>query len=58
LRHTNATLRSLTGRSVDVGSMRLGHSTVKITLDRYVHPDSVANRAAADTLPRLCEGPM
>ena len=52
MRHTNATLRSLTGVSVKVVSMRLGHSTVKITLDRYVHPESVAGRAAADTLER------
>jgi hypothetical protein len=35
---------------------RLGHTTVMFTLDRYVHPDQVAHRHAADELRRLFEG--
>ena len=58
VRHTNATLLILAGVSVNVVSMRLGQSTVKITLDHYVHPDSVAGRAAASTRARPFEDPL
>jgi integrase len=50
LRHTSATLSILAVVSARVVSTRLGHSSVKITLDRYVHPDAAAGREAASRL--------
>lgn len=56
LRHTCATLLILAGVSPKIVSERLGHDDVAFTLDRYVHPDAEAGRAAADALSRLLGG--
>lgn len=53
LRHTQATL--LIGENVDIKtvSSRLGHSTVKLTLDTYSHAIAAKDKAAADTIGSL-----
>ncbi|MBM3456918.1 MAG: site-specific integrase [Armatimonadetes bacterium] len=57
LRHTHATLLLVAGVHARVVSERLGHSTVKITLDRYSHVVPGLDRGAADSLQALLEGP-
>lgn len=53
LRHTQATL--LIGAKTDIKtvSSRLGHSTVRLTLDTYAHAIEANDRTAADTISRL-----
>lgn len=53
LRHTQATL--LIGENVDIKtvSSRLGHSTVKLTLDTYSHAIAAKDKAAADAIGSL-----
>ena len=53
LRHTQATL--LIGENVDIKtvSSRLGHSTVKLTLDTYAHAIAAKDQAAANTIGNL-----
>ena len=55
LRHTNATLLSAAGVSPKIIAERLGHRTVTITLNRYVHPDEAAHRQAIDLLGKLLD---
>src|SRR5690606_36385993 len=47
LRHSNATLLLATGTAAKVASERLGHSTVKLTLDTYTHVTTEMERAAS-----------
>ncbi len=53
LRHTNATLMLSAGISPKLASERLGHSTIKITMDLYTHFMDSANKEVADKLDAL-----
>lgn len=50
LRHTNATLMLLSGTDMKVASKRLGHSSIKITLDTYAHVLNELDVTASDNL--------
>lgn len=50
LRHANATISLYLGTSSKVVSERLGHSTVRMTLDRYTHVVAELHRSAATEL--------
>lgn len=50
LRHSNATLLLATGIPAKVASERLGHSTVKLTLDTYTHVTSAMEQEAAERI--------
>ena len=56
LRHTSATLLLLAGESAKVVSERLGHSSIKMTMDRYTHMLPSMGRSAADKLGALLHG--
>lgn len=53
LRHTFATNCIQSGFDVKTLSMILGHKTVNITLNRYVHPDYVHERKLMNKLAML-----
>jgi len=53
LRHTHATLLLLAGENVKVVSERLGHASIKVTLDTYSHVLPSMQKAAAEKLQRL-----
>lgn len=56
LRHAHATWLSAAGVDPKTASTRLGHSTIGITMDRYTHRVSSADRAAAEIIGRLLVG--
>jgi integrase len=53
MRHSHATLLLSAGENVKVVSERLGHASIKITLDTYAHVLPSMQKAAADKLQRL-----
>lgn len=53
LRHTHATLLLAAGENVKVVSERLGHSTVKMTLEVYAHVLPGMQKQAADRMQKL-----
>lgn len=55
LRHTCATLLDDAGESPARIKYRLGHSSIQITLDNYVHPGKDSDRAAAQALDAVFE---
>lgn len=56
LRHAHATWLAAAGVDPKTVSTRVGHSTIGITLDRYTHRVSSADRAAAEIIGRLLVG--
>jgi integrase len=50
MRHTTATLLLQAGENAKVVSEMLGHSTIVITLDIYLHTNPVMHERAADTM--------
>jgi integrase len=56
LRHTAATLMLSSGVSPKVASVRLGHSTVALTLDLYGHVLPQDDQAAADAVGNIVAG--
>jgi len=56
LRHTCATLLLVAGENPKVVSERLGHSSVKITLDTYSHVLPTMQQGAAEKLEKACFG--
>lgn len=57
LRHQHASLGPLAGVSPKVMSERLGHASVKLTMDLYTHIAPVLHREAADAIDRLVQPP-
>lgn len=57
LRHTWATLALASGVHPKVVADRLGHASVAVTLDRYSHVVEGLDRAAADTVAAVIDGP-
>ncbi len=53
MRHTHATLLLSAGENVKVVSERLGHASIKVTLDTYAHVLPSMQKAAADKLQLL-----
>jgi integrase len=53
MRHTHATLLLAAGENVKVVSERLGHASIKITLDTYAHVLPSMQKGAADKLQKL-----
>jgi integrase len=53
MRHTHATLLLAAGENVKVVSERLGHASIKVTLDTYAHVLPSMQKAAAEKLQRL-----
>lgn len=53
IRHTAATLLLEAGENVKVVSERLGHSSIKITLDTYAHVLPTMQKSAADRMQKL-----
>jgi integrase len=53
LRHTHATLLLEAGEDVAIVSRRLGHSTVEVTMQHYLHPHASADERAAKRLDDL-----
>lgn len=53
LRHTHATMLLQAGENIKVVSERLGHASVKITLDTYAHVLPTMQKAAADKMQKL-----
>jgi integrase len=56
LRHTCATLLLAAGENPKVVSERLGHSTVRMTLDTYSHVLPDMQRSATEKLSKLVYG--
>ena len=56
LRDTNATLSIEQGVDLVTVSRRLGHSSITMTADRYVHPRDATLREAAERLDELFSG--
>ena len=56
LRDTSATLALAAGVDLKVISDRLGHSSIVMTADRYIHPRESTMRDAADRLAAALEG--
>ena len=56
LRHTSATLGLAAGESLVEISRRLGHSTIGVTADVYMHIDTDVARISADRRARLLTG--
>lgn len=48
LRHTHATIALKNGARIEVVSRRLGHSTIRTTVDNYVEVDAADDAEAAD----------
>jgi integrase len=57
LRHTNATMMLTSNVHPKVASERLGHSSIRLTLDTYSHVVPGMGRAAADAVARLLSPP-
>ena len=55
LRHTHATMLIESGVSPKTVQMRLGHSSVKTTYDRYVHDTDDMKQSAVDILDKVME---
>lgn len=55
LRHTSATLSLALGEHPKIVQERLGHSSIKMTLDRYSHVSMGMQRQAADRLDQALE---
>lgn len=55
LRHSNATLLLAAGTAAKVASERLGHSTVKLTLDTYTHVTTGMEREVTAQITRYEE---
>ena len=53
LRHSHATMLLQAGENINVVSERLGHASVKITLDTYAHVLPTMQKAAADKMEKL-----
>lgn len=53
LRHTNASLLLLGGTNMKVISERLGHTDIKITMNRYSHVLEEMDKEASDNLSKL-----
>ena len=53
LRHTHATILLLKGENVKVISERLGHKSIKVTLDTYSHVLPSMKKQTADLLDNL-----
>ncbi len=53
LRHTHATTLIQSGINPKIVSERLGHSSISITLQIYVHPDEKSHREAAETFEKF-----
>lgn len=53
LRHTCATMLLAAGENIKVVSERLGHSSVKMTLEVYAHVLPGMQKQAADTMQKL-----
>lgn len=53
LRHTSATLLLLGGTNMKVVSERLGHTDIKITMNRYSHVLEEMDKEASDTLSKM-----
>ena len=58
LRHSSATLLLAAGVNAKVVSERLGHSTVRLTLDTYSHVLPSMRAEAADILGKLITGAL
>ena len=56
LRHSSASLAALEGVSPKVLSERLGHATVKFTMDVYQHSYSSQHEEAASTMGKVLKG--
>jgi integrase len=56
LRHAGASIAIRAGIDVKMVSARLGHTSVKLTLDRYVHVNEDDHRKAADVFASVLEG--
>ena len=50
MRHTHATLLAGGRREREGGSERLGHASIKVTLDTYAHVLPSMQKAAADRI--------
>ena len=57
-RHSFATLLLQQGDSLDYVKTQLGHSSIRVTADTYVHWLPGSNRAAVDRLDVLDPAPM
>ncbi|CZR95382.1 MULTISPECIES: site-specific integrase [Clostridioides] len=53
LRHTNATLMLLSGTNIKTISERLGHTDIKITMNRYSHVLEEMDREASENLSKI-----
>ncbi|MCO9000248.1 tyrosine-type recombinase/integrase, partial [Clostridioides difficile] len=53
LRHTNASLLLLGGTHMKAVSERLGHTDIKITMNRYSHVLEEMDKEASDNLSKL-----
>ena len=58
LRHTHATLLLCNGENPKVGSVRLGHSTIVLTLDTYSHVLPDMQEEAARRIEKVLFGKM
>jgi integrase len=47
LRHSHAPISLASGVDLKLVSERLGHTTIAITADPYLHPDQTMHQAAA-----------
>lgn len=54
VRDTHASLLAKNGVPLEVVSKRLGHSSIGVTAERYLHVDSDRDAAAANVLDTLC----
>ncbi|MCC0658383.1 site-specific integrase [Clostridioides sp. ES-S-0123-01] len=53
LRHTNATLMLLSGTNIKTISERLGHTDIKITMNKYSHVLEEMDKEASDNLSKI-----
>ena len=58
LRNTHASLLAANGVPLEVVSKRLGHSSIGVTAERYLHIYSDRDAAAASVLDTLCGQPQ
>lgn len=56
LRHTNATIMLLSGTNIKVVSERLGHSDIKISMNRYSHVLEEMDKEASKNLTNILFG--
>jgi integrase len=50
LRHSSATIALAAGVDLKLVSERLGHKTIAVTADLYLHPDEAMHKAAAQKI--------